>query len=211
MSHPDQQEHPGRHPGHHRQDRPVPHAGCAASTPTARTASSPASTRRRPARTSRASRSSPPSRRRRQQTGANASVIYVPPPFAAAAIWEAVDAGLDLVDLHHRGHPGARHDRGQATGCASRASKTHAARPQLPRRHHAGRDQDRHHARPHPQEGPHRRGVALRHADLRGGRPAHRARPRPVDLPSASAATRSTASSTSTCCSCSTTTRTPTP
>ncbi len=31
------------------------------------------------------------------QTGANASVIYVPPPFAAKAILEGVDAGLDLV------------------------------------------------------------------------------------------------------------------
>ena len=30
-------------------------------------------------------------------TGANASVIYVPPPFAADAIIEAVDAELDLV------------------------------------------------------------------------------------------------------------------
>jgi succinyl-CoA synthetase alpha subunit len=30
-------------------------------------------------------------------TGANVSVIYVPPPYAAAAIDEAVDAGLDLV------------------------------------------------------------------------------------------------------------------
>jgi len=33
----------------------------------------------------------------KQQTGANASVIYVPPPGAAAAIWEAVEADLDLV------------------------------------------------------------------------------------------------------------------
>jgi len=31
------------------------------------------------------------------QTGANVSVVYVPPPFAAEAIWEAVDADLDLV------------------------------------------------------------------------------------------------------------------
>jgi succinyl-CoA synthetase alpha subunit len=33
----------------------------------------------------------------KRATGANVSVIYVPPPFAAAAIDEAVDAGLDLV------------------------------------------------------------------------------------------------------------------
>ncbi len=31
------------------------------------------------------------------KTGANASVIYVPPACAAAAIWEAVEAQLDLV------------------------------------------------------------------------------------------------------------------
>ncbi|HPO18507.1 MAG TPA: succinate--CoA ligase subunit alpha, partial [Rubrivivax sp.] len=31
------------------------------------------------------------------QTGATVSVIYVPPPGAAAAIWEAVEADLDLA------------------------------------------------------------------------------------------------------------------
>jgi len=33
----------------------------------------------------------------KEKTGANISIIYVPPPFAAAAIDEAVDADLDLV------------------------------------------------------------------------------------------------------------------
>ena len=36
-------------------------------------------------------------REAKEKTGVNASVIYVPPPYAAAAIDEAVDAGLDLV------------------------------------------------------------------------------------------------------------------
>jgi succinyl-CoA synthetase alpha subunit len=44
-------------------------------------------------------------REARDKTGANVSVIYVPPAGAAAAIWEAVEADLDLVVCITEGIP----------------------------------------------------------------------------------------------------------
>ena len=41
----------------------------------------------------------------KKQTGCNVSVIYVPPPFAADAIWEAVEADLDLAICITEGIP----------------------------------------------------------------------------------------------------------
>jgi len=41
----------------------------------------------------------------KERAGATVSVIYVPPPFAAAAIWEAVEADLDLVICITEGIP----------------------------------------------------------------------------------------------------------
>ena len=41
----------------------------------------------------------------KEKTGANVSVVYVPPPAAAAAIWEAVEADLELVICITEGIP----------------------------------------------------------------------------------------------------------
>ncbi len=47
-----------------------------------------------------------------KQTGANASVIFVPPPFAADAVMEAAEAGVAAGGLHHRRNSDHRHGAG---------------------------------------------------------------------------------------------------
>ena len=63
-------------------------------------------------------------------TGANASVIFVPPPFAADAIMEAADAGIALVVCITEGIPVARH--GQGLGLPARQPDTRLIGPNCP-------------------------------------------------------------------------------
>ena len=103
------------------------------------------------------------------QTGATVSVIYVPPAGAAAAIWEAVEADLDLAICITEGIPvrDMLDVRNKMKQKEAAGGKQHAAAgPELPRPDHARGNQDRHHAGPHPPQGPHRRGQPQRHADL---------------------------------------------
>ena len=92
----------------------------------------------------------------------NASVIYVPPPFAADAILEAIDAEIPLVVCITEGIPVLDMVK------VKRALRLQDApdRPELPGRHHAGRVQDRHHAGPYSPRRLGRHRIALRHADL---------------------------------------------
>ena len=54
-------------------------------------------------------------------TGANTSVIYVPPAFAADAIYRGGGRRRQAGRLHHRRRAGARHDAGVSVRAASGA------------------------------------------------------------------------------------------
>ena len=80
------------------------------------------------------------------ETGANTAMVFVPAPFAADAMYEAVAAGIATVDLHHRGRSGTRD---AADPRVHRESRRASRRPELPgcavaregqRRDHPGGD-----------------------------------------------------------------------
>ena len=76
-------------------------------------------------------------------------MIFVPPAGAADAIMEAADAGITLIVAITEGIPVL--DMARAKRFLQTKPGVAARRPELPRRHHAGPVQDRHHARLHPQ------------------------------------------------------------
>jgi hypothetical protein len=115
-----------------------------------------------------------------EETGADASMIYVPPPFAADAILEAADAGVRVIVCITEGIPVL--DMMRVKAALNNYEDVTLIGPNCPGIITPGRVQDRHHARPDPQKGQYRRCVAFGHADLRGGLPDHPGGVGPVDL-----------------------------
>ena len=112
------------------------------------------------------------------ETGANTAMVFVPPPFAADAIYEAADAGIEHDHLHHRGHPRARHAAGLQPPAGHRLAPDRA---ELPRRAVTGQGERRHHPGRLLLPGRRRARVALGHAHVPDRLRAGPARRRELD------------------------------
>ena len=112
-----------------------------------------------------------------EATGATHTCIFVPPPFAADALYEAYDAGITFAVCITEGVP--VHD---TLKVVATTPGMRIIGPNCPGLVVAREGADRHHAGPRVQGRRRGRDVALGHPDLRGGRPADPRGPRPVHL-----------------------------
>ena len=107
------------------------------------------------------------------ETGADASVVYVPPAFAASAIMEAADAGVGFIVCVTEGIPVLDMTRAHAL---ARDRGSRVARPELPGDHLPGQDNDGDHPGTDGDPGAGGADFEVRHTYLRGRAPPHRGR-----------------------------------